>query len=848
MMKRRSFLGGVSIAAMGVSCGWPALSSAIEVASEDNSALSFVGPNHLQIIVHDGQLTAPDRVVVQASDRVSWRPRPDNNFGSVGRLNGIAGMFTGSAHSTQDQLFRPWPEFHEATVRPFFDPAADEDGTAPADKPGAWDVSINGMLVNVVASYRRTSPVRTEATGRRIWKSRLRHVVTLELDQPVTAGARVSVRTPWNETVRQNREAGLPSDVIHMCQLGFATMGPKKIYVGSWFGTDLNGLAGNTDGYLSETTRWALYPDGSSSPVQLGQLKLAKAGQQPHLDEVNFNGCSVFEADFSSADAPGRYRLEVEDIGTTEPFEISQAPYQTCLYHAARWYFRQRSGIALSQTHSPDFPRPRNGHPDDGLTVVQSAALLGPSGEGYGRGDANRLVRDGAIGEEIPFANPAPGEPNPHAWGGWHDAGDWDRRVQHLDIVFKLANIVEVFPKSRGLQLNLPESGLPFADDAVKARKSAQDVGDGETVLPDLIHEALWGLSLWRRTQRADGGIIGGVEYSKSGIAGSVSWNPVQGAYAYAPEVWAGYWFVYGAGKLGRVIRDVCGDAVLGDALVSEARAAWVWAESGFQKPDVTQAPMTREDEEIQRIRTAAAATLYAAEGAEEACRAFEDHNAFLPDRPEETATLRPSVFAEASYEYVRAGQRGFATQPALVTAITAWAQGHSGHDNRMGRDYGLHTTHAFPWGRGWMRFGPGSNYRAGQMMMGYAMTGAFSEAQSKAILEGMWFALGCNPANLSFIQGIGTRAFADPLFLDLVWPDTITGQIVFGVAGGEMHEWEIRKTAGAFYPAAQAEWPVYAQIFESSEIAICAEHGLRSNALEWLIACAAAAEVNDAW
>ncbi|WP_160116578.1 hypothetical protein [Ruegeria sp. AU67] len=66
----------------------------------------------------------------------------------------------------------------------------------------------------------------------------------------------------------------------------------------------------------------------------------------------------------------------------------------------------------------------------------------------------------------------------------------------------------------------------------------------------------------------------------------------------------------------------------------------------------------------------------------------------------------------------------------------------------------------------------------------------------------------------------------------------TIPGQISFGVTGGKRHDWELRKVAGSIYPTNQEDWPVYTQIFESRSIVISAEHGMKSNALEWLIAC----------
>lgn len=80
----------------------------------------------------------------------------------------------------------------------------------------------------------------------------------------------------------------------------------------------------------------------------------------------------------------------------------------------------------------------------------------------------------------------------------------------------------------------------------------------------------------------------------------------------------------------------------------------------------------------------------------------------------------------------------------------------------------------------------------------------------SDTVAEGMWFGLVCNPSNTSF-----------------------------GAAGGKLHQLEQRKTANTIYPAEQDNRPIYARTFESRNTAICAEHGIKSNALEWLVACA---------
>ncbi|WP_170326258.1 glycosyltransferase family 2 protein [Ruegeria arenilitoris] len=216
----------------------------------------------------------------------------------------------------------------------------------------------------------------------------------------------------------------------------------------------------------------------------------------------------------------------------------------------------------------------------------------------------------------------------------------------------------------------------------------------------------------------------------------------------------------------------------------------------------------------------------------------FEGHNAFVPRSDTLAQGIKKGHYPHASAEYVLAARDGRLTDPEIVAAIEGWI-GYRAKRDRMGADYGLHSTDTYPWGRGWLRFGPGSNWRAGNFALYRAVNGELPPQMVDAVNEGMWFGLGCNPSKTSFVQGLGHRDFSDPLLQDRVEDIPIPGQISFGVAGGKMHQWEQRKTADAMFPAEQDHWPIYAQIFESRSIAICAEHGIKSNALEWLVACA---------
>jgi Glycosyl hydrolase family 9/Cellulase N-terminal ig-like domain len=932
--------------------------------------VAFAGPQLVQFIAEEGTVGDPGFVVVDRSAEPSWQPDPFDRYGGLGRLAGTEGNFSGDAHTSAPQLFFPWETFEADPLSPAF--ATVDNGAANlclADDPAKWRAMIDDKPAAVIAVHRKTVPIKTVEVSIRTYASRRRHLVTLTLDRPVPLGARVTVAPPSGAEAEAERRPDVISEAIHVCHAGYPLGGPKKGYVGLWLGHSADGRDGSTDGALSAATRWSLVRAADGTTVANGTLRLAKAASDSHQASVNYNGCDIYEADFTAHADAGSYRLEVEGVGASPVFAIEAQPYAEALRLAARWYFHQRSGCAVEEPHGEGRTRPRNGHPADGLAVTRTEVKLGRYSEGFVAGNsvfpalvsgavapapggaglvpadaldaperwqplpAQFLVGGGTLtitgsgyrvgdlvlddvttpgtgyrlvvrvsalsaagsglrakltgaapsmeavpltlGENVIELLPQAGyrriqidamssttatitaiglelgagsggtDTVQNAWGGWHDAGDWDRRIQHMDVVYTMAQMVESFPAVRGLDANIPESGRSFADPAVAAaKKNPGDTGDGKTVLPDLIHEALWGISLWRRTQNpSTGAIIGGVEYSLDGIAGSVSWNPLQRAYAYAEEEWCAYQFAMAAAKLGHVVGTVCGDRVLGDALIAEAEAAWSWAEgvldTGIDEHNTFSNP------DIARARVPAAAVLYRANGNAGARAVFESYCAFgpigstgLPRAGDSLGTNRGD-YALQAWDYVRAGEEGRAVDAALAAAIVSWSGSRRTADRSLGDDYGLKNTGLYPWGTGWTRFGPASNWRCGRMVLEVlAGGGRIDDTVARNAVEGMWFGLGCNPSNVSLVQGLGARDFGDPLLKDAI-NGPIPGNPSFGPAAGMLRWFEVESIGSAMYPKAQENWPRYAAIFESRRAILCAEHGMRSNAMEWLFACA---------
>jgi endoglucanase len=243
---------------------------------------------------------------------------------------------------------------------------------------------------------------------------------------------------------------------------------------------------------------------------------------------------------------------------------------------AARGFYHQRSGITLGEPYTT-FKRQRPFHPDDGLKVYASKAPLMDTGNGLNKKDSNfgNLVR-GKTDEVVT-----------NAWGGYMDAGDWDRRVQHLKASLLLLELAELFPDYfASLSLNLPESG---------------------NKLPDIVNEALWGIDFFRRLQLPEGGVRGGIESAEHPRRGEASFQESLTVMTYAPDLLASYMYAGSAARAARWL-----------AVQFPERAA-VYRESALRAMDWAEHDREREEREylmakhlgIRDVRNFAAAELF---------------------------------------------------------------------------------------------------------------------------------------------------------------------------------------------------------------------------------------------
>lgn len=173
----------------------------------------------------------------------------------------------------------------------------------------------------------------------------------------------------------------------------------------------------------------------------------------------SYSNESVSIADFSALQNQGSFRLAVDGIGTSLPFEIKHRVHNNLAKAVIKGFYYQRASTPLLSTHAGVWARAA-GHPDTSVLVHSSAATTErPTG--------------------FKISSPR----------GWYDAGDYNKYIVNSGIsVYSLLATYEHFPEyCSALELNIPESG---------------------NGIPDILDETLWNIR-WMLTMQDpnDGGV-----------------------------------------------------------------------------------------------------------------------------------------------------------------------------------------------------------------------------------------------------------------------------------------------------------------------------------------------------
>ena len=187
-------------------------------------------------------------------------------------------------------------------------------------------------------------------------------------------------------------------------------------------------------------------------------------------DDVSAGGF-VYRIDLSGVPEGGPYKIVVNGYGSSYPFGVGGEFSKRLAYTIFRAQYLQRCGCPI---HEPDI-RKNPCH-----TLIYDVA--GPIGE------ANIDV----VGDEPTF----------NMYGGYHDAGDADRRAYHIANPILNLMIYETFPEY-------------FTDGQFRVPGDFDEnynILTYENNIPDIIDEAIWGTLAWEYLQKEDGSVYFGTE------------------------------------------------------------------------------------------------------------------------------------------------------------------------------------------------------------------------------------------------------------------------------------------------------------------------------------------------
>lgn len=626
--------------------------------------------------------------------------------------------------------------------------------TAKADNPHSYQFSRAGTSETFIpqAVYRKSKPIDIALPAKEFPK---RHTIYLKLPLRLRPGQTCSLRLPdlklsQEEVTFTFDPSRIRSEAIHVSHIGFRPGDPvKQAFLSVWLG---NGGAHTYDRklkfrLLDHETGESVFEGVVGEPWPAGR-------PEPMKREQNHSRTDVAILDFSSFTKPGRYRICVESIGCSYPFDIDEGIWNEPFRKAMKGFYHQRSGIPLGPPYST-YTRPRPYHPDDGLVVTISDVTLMETRNGLNllkesnNFDAlNRHVTERVI---------------ENAWGGYFDAADWDRRVQHLEASRAHLELLELFPHHfRDLDLNIPESG---------------------NAIPDLLDEALFNIDFYGRLQTSAGGIRGGIEAAEHPVQGETSWLESLKVMAYAPGPWSSYIYANVAARAAFLLRPFDRDRAT--VLEQSAHRAWAWAESNGERYE---RQYGRQPQWVRVVneRNLAALEFYRLTHAAPWHDRFLEDTALTSSRPDRNQRHAAFLYARLPEGLGRGDLRENAKQQLLTDAATAIAFARK-------NAWGLassNPTRAV--GTGWF-----STPDLIPLMRAHALTD--DPDFYEAIVRGVSFSLGANPMNMTYTTGIGhmwpthamvldTRRTARPV------PEGITvfGQVDYALARDQKNAWHL--------------------------------------------------------
>lgn len=573
----------------------------------------------------------------------------------------------------------------------------------------------------------------------------------------------------------------LRSEAVHVNLIGYSTLSPARIaYVFHWMG-DRGGLSLKP----YEGAKCSVIEDGTGKVVYSGTLKFRKPGTQAETANAsdsppngNFLGAEVYEFDFSAFNQPGRYRVAVDGIGCSFPFEIGADIYRQPFQITARGLYHNRSGIALTAPYTK-FVRPAPHNPK-----------LTPGFAGKLKYTSVRMQEWGSEGGD-PEKLKAGFKGDLEVAGWYQDAGDWDSYHTHLRVATELLFAFELSPKNFvDGELNIPESG---------------------NGIPDLVDEAAWLPRFCYRLRQellkkkfGTGGIglrIAGDAFGSDG-EGKPSWRDVDRIYAASGEdPLSTYRYAGAAAHLALVLKRLGKADPEGVDWQKEAVESYAWAKANTRPADI---------KDLKPHRAYASANLFRLTASKTYEKALN----------EDTGEFGETGFAWFDDSYALGayclGSAGADRDPALLKRL-------KGCLLNTARDQAIRvpSERALRWGGMWwfpMLVGQQTTPWMMETAMAYGVIRNEQPDLAKQFLAAMYatcdYMLGTNSLNMTWVTGLGPRYPTHVFHMDAWYngmPEAHPGIIPYGIWRKEKDlgngPWDQAWPHKTVYPAID-NWP----------------------------------------
>jgi len=371
------------------------------------------------------------------------------------------------------------------------------------------------------------------------------HYSYLQLSKPLVDGHEYTITLGDGRSatfVYDERKTVSPA--IEVNQAGYLPdINPKYAYVSLYVPT-----IGTPEGALPASMTFKVIDAQTGDEVLNGPVKLREKDPRVRNNEKQpLTGTTVYEINLGALKQEGYYYITIPGVGRSWPFRVGEGALGDAFYTAARGLYHQRASTALESPftewtrdkcnwgklydspHIPfinNVPAPKNYKPFDVI------------------GRRWQEIK-GKLDQQKSY---------PNLPGGWHDAGDYDRRLQHYTVVFDLLNLYEMKPNSFfDGQLNIPESG---------------------NGIPDILDEAEFGLRVWLNSQntRGDGGVAGAIE-----TIGHPLFCDQNVRWFYSKRTrWSSYLYAAAAAQLAHLVKPF--NPALSKAYADSARLAYQFA------------------------------------------------------------------------------------------------------------------------------------------------------------------------------------------------------------------------------------------------------------------------------